>query len=345
MPETSLELSVILPAFNEGAHIRANIGRVCDALKGLRFEIVVVDDGSSDNTFAESRRAAEEDGLPVRAVRQEQNRGKGASLFHGFEFTGGELVAFLDSDLEIAPENLLALIKVLRAQNADVVVGVKDLQSNQFPPLRRLMSRTYRAMVAALFGLTITDTQTGIKLFRREALADAIPRVSARRFAFDIELLVAASRFGYRIVEQPVEIAYRRRGGLGRVNLATLLNMFADTLAIYYRASFWHWLNPGLLAQTWMGMFVLGVFLAGVGVAKLITPTILQPPFKQIFHYLLLQFLPPTLRDWIIVLIGIIFVFISIIQLNKIIMHAFGRLDRGGLSGITRKSTNRQKSK
>jgi glycosyltransferase involved in cell wall biosynthesis len=332
------ELSVILPSFNEGAHIHANILRVCDTLKGLRYEIVVVDDGSGDNTFAESLRAADE-GYPVRVVKQEVNRGKGASLFHGFGFCTGELVAFLDSDLEIAPENLLTLVKVMQATNADVVAGVKDLQANQFPPLRRLMSRSYRAMVALLFGLTITDTQTGIKLFRREVLADAIPRVSARRFAFDIELLVAASRFGYRIVEQPVEIAYHRSGGLGRMNLANILGMFVDTLAIFYRASFWHWLNPGLQAQIWMGMFVLGVFLSGIGVAKLVTPTILEPPFKDIFRILLLQFLPPILRDWLVTLLGVLFVIIALIQLNKIVMTAFVHRDRdrGGLSGITRK--------
>jgi len=339
MPEAHAlapELSVILPAFNEDAHIYANILRVCEALKGLRYEIIVVDDGSRDNTFAESQRAAAS-GLPVHAVRQGQNRGKGATLFHGFAFARGELVAFLDSDLEIAPENLPTLMRVMRATDADVVAGVKDLQANQFPPLRRLMSRGYRGMVALLFGLTITDTQTGIKLFRRQVLADAIPRVSARRFAFDIELLVAASRFGYRIVEQPVEINYRRSGGLGRVNLAQLFNMTADTLAIFYRASFWHWLNPGLLAQTWMALFVLGVFLAGVGFAKLLTPTIPQGFAKQFFHIALLQFIPSPLRDWLILAIGAIFVFISLLQLNKIVMNAFGKRDRNDLSGIKRK--------
>jgi glycosyltransferase involved in cell wall biosynthesis len=329
-------LSVIMPAFNEGMHIHANIKRVCETLEGLHYEIIVVDDGSSDNTFTESQRAANE-GHPVCAVRQEVNRGKGACLFHGFEFANGELVAFLDSDLEIAPENLLALIKVMHETNADVVAGVKDLQANQFPPIRRLMSRGYRAMVAFLFGLTITDTQTGIKLFHREVLTDAIPRVSARRFAFDIELLVAASRFGYRIVEQPVEISYRRSGGLGRVNLAQLLNMTADTLAIFYRASFWHWLNPGLLAQTWMILFVLGIFLSGVGFAKLLTPTIPQGVAKQFFYIVLLQFIPSPLRDWLIFAMGIVFVLISLTQLNKIVMNAFGKRDRDDLSGIRRK--------
>ncbi len=344
MPETKdfpPELSVIMPAYNEGRHIRANILRVCETLAGLRYEIIVVDDGSSDGTFAESKRAADE-GNPVRVMRNETNLGKGASLFRGFESSRGELVVFLDSDLEIAPGNIIELIQVMRSAEADVVAGVKDLQASRFPPLRRLMSRGYRAMVAFLFGLSITDTQTGIKLFRREVLADAIPRVSARRFAFDIELLVAASRFGYRIVEQPVEVAYHRRGGLGRVNFAQLFNMTMDTLAIFYRASFWHWLNPGLRAQTWMILFVLGIFLSGVGFAKLLTPTLPQGFAKQFFYIVLLQFIPSPLRDWLILFIGIVFVVLSLIHLNRIIMSAFGRLDRGGLSGITRKSTNRQ---
>ena len=336
MKEQTIQLSVILPSFNEGAHIHANILRVCETLGELRYEIIVVDDGSSDNTFAESQRAADE-GYPVRAVKQATNRGKGASLFRGFAESRGELVAFLDSDLEIAPENLLTLIKVMQATNADVVAGVKDLQSNQFPPLRRFMSRAYRTVVAFLFGLTITDTQTGIKLFRREVLADAVPRVSARRFAFDIELLVAASRFGYRIVEQPVEVAYHRVGGLGRMNVTAILGMFVDTLAIFYRASFWSWLNPGLRAQTWMLMFVLGIFLSGVGFAKLLTPTIPQGAAKQFYYIVLLQFIPSPLRDWLILLIGIIFVALALVQLNKIVMTAFARRDRGGLSGIFRK--------
>lgn len=340
MPETSPELSIIMPAYNEGQHIRANILRVCDALADTRYEIIIVDDGSSDNTFAESQ-CATEAGKPVRVIKNETNLGKGASLFHGFEFASGQFVAFLDSDLEIAPENLLTLIKAMRETDADVVAGVKDLQANQFPPLRRLMSRGYRLMVSALFGLSITDTQTGIKLFRREVLTDAIPRVSARRFAFDIELLVAASRFGYRIVERPVEISYHRRGGLGRVNLAQVFNMTFDTLAIFYRASFWRWLNPGLRAQAWMAMFVLGIFLSGVGFAKLLTPTIPQGFAKQFFYIVLLQFIPSPLRDWLILLIGFLFIVFSLLQLNRIVMNAFGRLDRDGLSGITRKSTKR----
>ena len=79
-----IHLSIILPAYNEGLHIYANILKICDALKTRDFEIIVVDDGSSDNTFSESKRAAK-NGRPVKTVQLESNRGKGASLFRGFE--------------------------------------------------------------------------------------------------------------------------------------------------------------------------------------------------------------------------------------------------------------------
>jgi glycosyltransferase involved in cell wall biosynthesis len=334
--DSSPVFSLIMPAFNEGRHIYENIVRVVDSLEDFDFEIIVVDDGSTDDTYTECQRA-KADGLPVHPLRHETNKGKGASLFHGFDHSNGELVAFLDSDLEIAPENISKLLDIMRETKADVVAGVKDFQANQFPPLRRWMSRVYRGLVSFLFGLNITDTQTGIKLFRRQVLIDAIPRISARRFAFDIELLVAASRFGYKIVEQPVEVNYHRSGGLGRMNSAAILGTFLDTLAIFYRASFWHWLNPGLLAQIWMALFVLGVFLSGIGVAKLITPIIPQGAIKQVTYFILLQFLPASLRNWLVTIIGVLSVIFSLIQLNKIIMKAFAHHDRGDISGIMHK--------
>ncbi len=96
-------LSVIIPAFNEGHHIHANLAQVCETLKELDFEIIVVDDGSSDNTFGESQRAKAA-GYPVRTVRHPVNKGKGAALFYGFQFAAGEYIAFLDADLEIQPQ-------------------------------------------------------------------------------------------------------------------------------------------------------------------------------------------------------------------------------------------------
>ena len=329
-------LSVILPAYNEGDHIYENIHRVCETLKDLSFELIVVDDGSTDTTWEELQRVALDD-CPLQTIRQNQNRGKGATLFHGFEYASGERIAFLDADLEISPEYLLEFLRQMDESGADVIVGVRDPEENEFPFLRRLMSKLYRNAVAFLFGLSISDTQTGIKLFKREVLEAAIPRMTVSRFAFDIELLVAATRFGYTIKESPVKVAYRRRGSLGRMNFHAIFGAFIDTLGIYYRASFWRWLEPSLSTQIWMILFVLGVFLSGIGIGKLLTPVILKPPLSQIAHYLFLQFLPTKLRDWLLAIGGVLMILLSLIQLNKSLLNAFVRRDRGDLAGIFRK--------
>ncbi len=330
---TPARLSVILPAYNEGHHIYANLKEVCSVLKGCNLEVIVVDDGSQDRTFDESQRAVAE-GYPVRAVRQGANRGKGAALFYGFGFASGDLVAFLDADLEIAPDNVLRLWEVMQATNAEVVVGTKTSSENRFPVIRRLLSGLYRWGVSFLFGLSLSDTQTGVKLFRREALEAAIPRLAVSRFAFDIELLVAVTRFGYRIAECPVKTNYTRTGNLGRMNPRQIVGMLIDTLRIYYRASFWNWLEPGRTTRMWMIVFVVGIFLLGIGIGKLITPLVLQPPLSQVFYVIALQFLPRVLRDWLLVMGGGGILVLALIQLNKSLLNAFARRDRGDLSGI-----------
>jgi glycosyltransferase involved in cell wall biosynthesis len=330
------KLSVIVPAYNEGAHIYENLQKICDSLKRQSFEVIVVDDGSADNTFAECKRAARVHRV-IKPFQMQTNAGKGASLFRGFEEARGEVIAFLDADLEIAPQHLIKLLTAMKKTKADVVAGVKDPTANRFPLPRQIMSAVYRKSIDFLFGLDITDTQTGIKLFKREVLEDAIPRLSVSRFAFDIELLVAASRFGYKIIEYPVEVAYHRTGGLGRMKLRHFFGTFIDTLTIYFRASFWRWLEPSFGTQFWMVIFVLGVFLAGIGFAKILTPVILQPPFNEIAHIIFLQFLPLPLRDRLLAVSGVLLLVTALIQLNKSLLNAFARKDRGDLAGILRK--------
>ncbi len=332
----SIHLSVIVPAFNEGLHIRENLLAISDSLKGCGAEIIAVDDGSADDTPAEIKRAAKS--RPgIIPVQLKSNAGKGASLFRGFEHAQGDVIIFFDSDLEIAPHYIVKLLAVMENEQADVVAGVKDPSSNRFPAPRRLTSSLYRNTVKFLFDLSISDTQTGIKAFKREVLENAIPRMSVSRFAFDLELLVAASRFGYKIVEHPVEVSYVRKGGMGRMKFGALFATFVDTLGIYFRASFWRWLEPSAGTQFWMVLFVLGVFLAGIGFAKILSPIILQPTLDRVSYIIFLRFIPAAVRDPMLASAGLLIVIISLIQLNKSLLKAFARKDRGDLAGIFRK--------
>lgn len=329
-------LSVILPAYNESHHIYDNLQQVCKTLSGHNFEVIMVDDGSQDSTFEESQRVAS-GGCPVKSIRLDVNQGKGKALYHGFSNSSGEIIAFLDADLEIMPEYILQLWDVMRSTGAEVIIGTKVNSLKSFPFIRRVLSNMYRRLISLLFGFSLTDTQTGIKLFKREVLELSIPRLAISRFAFDIELLVAASRFGYQIAEYPVSFAYNREGRTGRIGLRQMVGMLIDTLAIYYRASFWRWLQPGLATKLWMIAFAIGLFLLGIGVGKLITPLVLQPPIKQIFRIIALQFLPLRLRDWILLGIGAVLLIVSLIKLNKSILDAFARRDHGDLNGIYRR--------
>lgn len=331
-----VRLSVITPAFNEGAHIRENLLAICDSLVGCEAEIIAVDDGSTDDTLAEIKRAAKSRPI-IKPVQLKFNAGKGASLFRGFERAQGNLIVFFDSDLEIAPRYIVKLLAVMQDEQADVLAGVKDPNSNRFPAPRRMTSSLYRNTVKFLFDLNISDTQTGIKVFKREVLEHSIPRMSVSRFAFDLELLVAASRFGYKIVESPVEVSYVRKGGMGRMKFGALFATFVDTLGIYFRASFWRWLEPSAGTQFWMLLFVLGVFLAGIGFAKILSPIILQPTLDKVSYIVFLRFIPAAVRDPMLATAGVLIVLVSLIQLNKSLLKAFARKDRGDLAGIFRK--------
>lgn len=331
-----IRLSIITPAFNEGVHIRENLLAIYDSLKELRVEIIAVDDGSTDDTFKEIKRAAKSS-PSIKPVQLKSNEGKGASLFRGFEQAEGDIIIFFDSDLEIAPHYIVKLLAVMENEQADVVAGVKDPTSNRFPAPRRMASSLYRNTVRFLFDLSISDTQTGIKAFKREVLENAIPRMSVSRFAFDLELLVAASRFGYKIVEYPVDVSYARKGGMGRMKFGAFFATFMDTLGIYFRASFWRWLEPSASTQFWMLLFVLGVFLAGIGFAKILSPIILQPTLDRVSYIIFLRFIPAVVRDPMLAISGLLIVLLSLIQLNKSLLKAFARKDRGDLAGIFRK--------
>jgi glycosyltransferase involved in cell wall biosynthesis len=330
------DFSVVIPAYNEAEHLRGNLAQVCQTLAGVDYEIVLVDDGSQDGTLDEAKRAQE--GEPrIRILPLETNQGKGKALYRGAEASSGRIIGFLDADLEIDPGYLPRLLKKMHDTGADALIGAKSSTESSFPLFRRLLSAVYRSLVRFLFGLSIHDTQTGIKLFKREVLTQAIPRLSVSRFAFDVELLIAATRLGYTILEVPVQVTYRREGASGRIRFAHMLGMFMDTLAIYYRASFWKWLQPGLGTRLWMLAFILGIFMFGIGVGKLITPLTLKPPIKQLFKIIAMQFLPLTVRDWLLVIFGALLTVVSLIILNRRILDAFANRDKGDFQGILRR--------
>ncbi|HLC53737.1 MAG TPA: glycosyltransferase [Candidatus Nanoarchaeia archaeon] len=227
-----MKLSIIMPMYNS-PDIQKNIAEAKKNLARLKipYEIVIVDDGSSNNCYTE---AQELEGPRVKVVGYRQNQGKGNAIRHGFKYVSGNYVGFVDSGRDINPYQLGRFLAIMRKEKADIVIGSKRHVRSKvhYPAARRLMSRTYQLINHILFNLDVQDTQVGLKLFRYEVLKKIFPKIAVKRFAFDLELLVIARKMRAKIVEAPVEIRYKFHS---TINLKAVFWILVDTVAIFYR--------------------------------------------------------------------------------------------------------------
>lgn len=229
-----LDLSVVVPFYNPGPNLIAHVERLVQMLRAehLQFEVIAVSDGSTDGSAATLATA---DLAEVQCLCLPSNRGKGAALRAGFTLGRGRYLGFIDADGDLDPAQWHPFLGLMKLYEADVVTGSKrhPLSEVHYPPLRRIYSWTFQQLVRSLFRLRIRDTQTGIKLIRREVLADVLPLMRERRFAFDLEFFVVARRCGWRrFLEAPVRIEQRFGS---TISLRSVARMILDTLAIAWR--------------------------------------------------------------------------------------------------------------
>jgi glycosyltransferase involved in cell wall biosynthesis len=243
-------LSIIIPAWNEEKKLSTNIKKVEETLDaisenhGFSYEIIIVNDGSTDNTFKEALKVAKQD-RRVKVITYTLNGGKGKALKYGFKFCTGRLVTFLDADLDIHPSQILQLLTYMEKYNADVVVGSKRHPESKikYPFSRKILSQGYHFLAQLLFKLGMSDTQAGLKLFKYEVLQGIFPKILCKRYAFDLELLVNVHRNGWKIVEAPIKLDWQRLGN--RLTLRDIWQLLLDTAAIYYRLHIIHYYDIG----------------------------------------------------------------------------------------------------
>jgi len=227
-------VSVVMPAYRLSRVISYSMKAVEKVLSsnGYRFEIVVVDDGSPDDTYSQALKASKNP--VVRVYRLPRNVGKGFALLYGFRRSRGDIAVFFDADLDIDPRQITLLVEALLKSGADIAITSKwHPQSKTIAtPLRKFLSKSFYALTKLLLGLKVSDTQTGAKAFRREVLEDITRYLTVKRYAFDVELLTAATARGYKIVEVPALWRIKLRS---KFRVKEIIRMFVDLMAVTYR--------------------------------------------------------------------------------------------------------------
>lgn len=207
--------SFILPAYNESERLTTSLPKVVEYVRQRRLdaEIIVVNDGSKDDTADIVRRFAAADPC-IRLLENPGNRGKGYSVRNGMLHARGDVMLFSDTDLSSPIYEADKLIAAIN-HGADVAIGSRwlqrELQTERQPLLRQLYGRLFNLGLRIVLGLNFKDTQCGFKAFTREAAQVIFPRQHVERWGFDPEILFLARKFKLKTVEVPVEWAHDHR--------------------------------------------------------------------------------------------------------------------------------------
>lgn len=200
--------SIVIPAYNESARLGGTLEKVLAYVhsRGWNAEVIVVNDGSRDNTSEIARQFAAKDPM-VRIVDNLGNRGKGYSVRNGMLQSRGRIVLFSDADLSSPIEEATKLIAALDA-GADIAIGSRwlraETQTQRQPLHRQIFGRVFNLLLRLSLGLQFADTQCGFKAFKQRAVQAIFPLQKIERWGFDPEILFLARKFGFRVEEIPV---------------------------------------------------------------------------------------------------------------------------------------------
>ncbi len=232
-------LSIIVPAYNEENGICATVERVKKVKFKEKSEIIVVDDGSRDNTYREAGKIR-----GIRVLKHEINKGKAAALYTGIAAANGDVIATIDADCTYPPESLPEMLKIIRANNADMVLGSRFYHKKRgagilLGAFRKILSAAagarnpdhtnfygnaiFSSLISVLTNRRITDGSTGLRAFRKNIL-DGM-RIKSRGLDWEVEMTTRSIRAGLRIIEIPIDY-YPRVG-------ATKLKILKDGIRFF----------------------------------------------------------------------------------------------------------------
>lgn len=217
-----IELSLILPCYNEAEHFSQSAERILQALKKskLGFEIIFVEDKSTDKTVEFIKSFINKyPNESLRAVFHTQNQGRGQTVIDGIKKAQGTYVGFIDIDCEVSPTYVPEFIKKLR-EGYDVACGLRFYNFEMKSVLRWLASETYRKINQIMLGHPLKDTEAGFKFFKKSAVVNILKLTSEKHWFWDTEVMVYAWKSHLKIVEIPVEFI-RRSDKTSTVNLVS----------------------------------------------------------------------------------------------------------------------------
>jgi dolichol-phosphate mannosyltransferase len=225
------EISIIIPVFNQEGKVRYALEKIEQTVELIfgNYEVIVVNDGSTDATLSVLRDILERN-PHLRILSYTPNRGKGYAVRHGVLHSRGQAVMFLDGDLDISPESIKEYVEKLAT--SDLVIASKrhPRSSVSIPKSRALLSRTFNLLIRLATGLPQKDTQAGFKVGNGDIMRTIFRNISVKRYAFDVELFTIASILNLKVEEMPVIMKIDRK-----FRVKEILNMLVDVIRISYR--------------------------------------------------------------------------------------------------------------
>jgi glycosyltransferase involved in cell wall biosynthesis len=203
-----VQVSVVLPAYNEASRLEATVARVIEALEEFAksYEVIIAEDGSTDGTYKIAESLAEKY-RGVKCMHGEKRLGRGAALKNAFEKSSGQVLVYMDVDLATDIGQLESLVRTVEEEEFDIAIGSRMLPESKVERsrTRQIASESYSFLVRTMLGSEIKDYQCGFKAFRREPLMRLLGEVNSRHWFWDTEIVVRAFRKGYTIKEIPVK--------------------------------------------------------------------------------------------------------------------------------------------
>lgn len=227
-------ISLVLPAYNEADNIEPLVAEAVPALEACvdDYEIIVVDDGSADDTAGVTRSLMES--TPhLRLIQHPVNQGFGGAVFTGFTGASKDWIFYTDADRQFVLGELERFVPF--TDQADLIAGYRSPRRDPF--LRVFYGKGWSMLCTLLFGYTVRDVDCAFKLFRREIIEELAPHIASRGATFSIEWLVRAKRAGYRFVELSVSHRPRVAGSQTGANVSVIVRAFRELMQ--FRLKLW----------------------------------------------------------------------------------------------------------